>query len=135
MNCPKCGAIYIAEDVKCKKCGHVLHSIEGYYGLDQSSKGANDEVNIQYKSRWLLLLNAYIGSWRGKHLKYLGFTQEAERVRNKYKIGMFGFLSFEGALTLIMAMGYHIFIVCKVLFGGFKNDAYGNPVRWFKPKQ
>ena len=59
MNCPKCGAIYIAEDVKCKKCGHVLHSIEGYYGLDQSSKGANDEVNIQYKSRWLLLLNAY----------------------------------------------------------------------------
>ena len=41
-----------------------------------------------WRSRWTLLFKAWAGADRGSHLEWLGFYEEAAKVRAEYKFGM-----------------------------------------------
>jgi len=121
MNCPNCGAIILKTDTACKKCGAALHTVAEHYA-----------DNIQYRSRFGLLFYAWIGGWRGSHLKHLGFVEDAERMRQSHKIGLNIFTPV-GWINIFISCCVQIIECTKVIFGGYRNDVNGNPVRYFKP--
>ena len=132
-------------------------------------------LNKGWRSRWTLLFKAWsdiFGS--GAHLEWLGFYDEAMKVRAKYKLGpkeiakLYGSIAttaftavgnsalHEGVYNsnnntityghidntqhlgpifgFISGMIYNSKEQSKILFGGYKEDAFGLPVRWTKPK-
>lgn len=123
MNCANCGAVVLKTDTVCKKCGAPQHTVEEHYADD-----------VQYRSRFGLLFFTWIGGWRGSHLKFLGFTDDAERMRQAHKIGL-SIITPAGLVGLFVSMGVEILEFFKVMFGVYRTDANGHPVRYFKPRR
>ena len=135
MNCPKCGATIIKGDTFCKKCGNCIVEAAEYYEPDQ-----------QYRSRFVLFFKAWIGAAWGVHLRWLGYTGKADQLRKNF--GWFGMkeiisagivgslgLLLRGIFMYLIAMIYHCFICIAVIFGMYRKDADGHPIRYFKPKK
>lgn len=112
MFCPECGAKVVDSDIVCKKCGHTLKSV--YNDLSKP---------ITKKSRFTLVLLCWLsGGFTGSHLKYLGYEQEAKAY------------SPYGILNPMFYLWYitkHLLECVCVIFGKYRTDAYGNPVRYF----
>lgn len=130
MNCPKCGAIVLKVDPVCKKCGAVLNEASDYY-----------QEKVIYRSRFMLLFRAWLGACNGSHLKWLGYDEAAEYIRNQFGIGsmvesIFGAMINPWRwLDLIGMMIYQSAECTKIIFGAYREDAAGNPVRYFRPKK
>ena len=56
--------------------------------IQRRDKVKNEALQKGWRSRWTLLLKAWSGADRGSHLEWLGFYQEADEVRAKYKFGI-----------------------------------------------
>ena len=88
-----------------------------------------------YRSRMACWLRCWIGGNFGWHLEWLGYHDEAVRVRSEY-----GLLAM---FTHILNPFYFIKVMCwvtveytGVLLGlKYRTDANGVPVRYFKPRQ
>lgn len=83
-----------------------------------------------YRSRFKLLFIAWVGCWRGSHLKWLGYTDEAQQVKEVHG-SIFGAI-FEPA-KMLGTCGYICVEMTKIMFGKYRTDAEGLPVRYFKP--
>ncbi len=130
MNCPKCGAIVLKGDVVCKKCGAPLME-------------AADAVEIEdvCRSRAMLLFKAWVGATSGMHLKWLGYDDEAAEVASRHGImEQFGALikGFWNPMEWMKLFGvifYQCFICIGIIFGMYRTDANGHPVRWITKKK
>lgn len=111
MFCPNCGGKVVNEDIVCKFCGTTL-------------KNAQEEFRKPKKrSRFAVVFLCWGVGWlNGAHLKYLGYDEAAANYRQH------SLLSPMGWLWLCTS---HIFEVLCVMFGKYRTDAYGNPVRYF----
>ncbi len=134
MQCPKCGAIVLKGDVTCKKCGApLLEASENFHAEDVC------------RSRAMLFFRAFVGAPNGAHLKWLGYDEEAAEVAAKYGIleqvkssvtgifsdgGMIHFVIFLLALSC-----YQCYTCIGILFGMYRTDAQGHPVRWITKKK
>lgn len=123
MKCSNCGAIVLKTDTVCKKCGTPQHTVEKHYA-----------DNVNYRSRFGLLFYVWIGGWRGSHLKFLGFEEDAERMRQSHKIGFFSVMTPAGWLEIVVSMAVQVLECTKVIFGAYRTDVNGNPVRYLKPR-
>ncbi len=74
------------------------------------------------RSRLALLFVAWIGAWAGLHLNFIGFRDVAADFRRR----MGGLFCIINPVCWLM----HIIEVFKVLFGGYRTDAYGRPIRY-----
>ncbi len=111
-----------------------------------------------WRSRFTLLFKAWLKADYGLHLEWLGFYDEAQEVRSKYKMGLKEYVEFTTEATLagislvsdsgtpspglsspimrlILSMIYTATETTKILFGAYKQDAFGLPVCWTAPKQ
>lgn len=129
MQCPKCGATVIKGDVICKKCGaSLVEAAEQYKPEDVC------------RSRAMLLFKAWIGATSGMHLKWLGFDEQAKEIASKYGIRE----QFSSILTAIInpwawlrfvgVICYQCFACIGIIFGMYRTDAQGHPVRWITRK-
>lgn len=149
--CTKCDALISAADTACPQCGNPVAAADAQSKNEQSNQKDNRPL---YRSRFKLLLLAWIGADKGRHLKWLGFEQEAKQVKAKYKVGFFshsvkamgdmasamasesgsGLFSAIGSIFPFKSMMYSVKEQIAILFGKYKFDANGVPVRYFKPK-
>ena len=122
-----------------------------------------------WRSRWTLLFKAWAAADRGAHLEWLGFYEEAARVRAEYKFGAKETAQLAAGLAINIANSQlhqgvtdnlnntitygHIdnsvgisagfktlksmFYTGKeqiaIIFGKYKEDAFGLPVCWSAP--
>ena len=121
MKCSKCGATVLKGDQTCKKCGALLVEAAEVYAADK-----------QYRSRFTLLFRAWVGATSGLHLKWLGYPEEAKQVRAQYGLTLGNMFNVWG---MIGSCGYQVVEVTAVMFGKYRCDAEGHPVRYFKPKK
>lgn len=121
MKCPKCNATVLPNDQKCKKCGYVLVEAKSVYNAAD-----------QYRSRFTLLFRTWVGATWGWHLRWLGYDERAEEVRNMCGIGMSMFLQ---PWKLLIALGWQFEECFAVLFGKYRKDGKGHPVRYLKPQK
>jgi hypothetical protein len=87
----------------------------------------------QYRSRFTLVFRAWIGAINGFHLKWLGYTDKAAEVKEKHGIGISKLMNpwwWVGSL-----IGYQCCECLAVIFGRYRTDANGHPVRYFKPSK
>lgn len=75
------------------------------------------------RSRLALVLISGILGWWGTHLKWLGYKEEAKEWKSEAG-GIFGLFDLG---SWGMVFGNYI----AVIFGKYRVDAYGNPVRYF----
>lgn len=149
MKCKGCGRTVIRGQIQCVKCGKYLSDAAEYY----------DPSKI-YRPRLTLYFKALFGAAAGRHLDWLGRYDEADRIRIKYnrsikdeaKTGldmMIGaaaltvgdgknaakaFGSFLGStFRALSAFLYHLGESTFILFGKYRKDQSGHPIRWFKP--
>jgi len=123
MNCTKCGAVILKEDVVCKKCGTPQHTAQEHYG----------ETFVRTRSRFVLLFWTWFGAAYGLHLNYLGFKEEAQACRKKYVPMLFGIIMVFNPMAWInfaIAAGVWQVENFAVLFGKYRQDASGRPVRY-----
>ena len=120
MKCPNCGATVLKGDTTCKKCGYVLNEAKDSY-----------QASEQYRSRFMLLFRTWLGGWVGGHLRWLGYTEEAKVVREKYG---FGISILVRPWKILASCAYQVVECIAVMFGKYRTDADGHPVRYFKPK-
>ncbi len=119
MKCTKCGATVLKGDQTCKKCGATLIEAAEIYSADK-----------QYRSRFTLLFRAWMGATWGAHLKWLGYPEEAQQIRSQYRISLdIVFAPWK----IIGPMVYQCAECTGVLFGKYREDADGHPVRYFSP--
>lgn len=121
MKCPNCGATVLKGDQTCKKCGTVLNEAAEVYAADKP-----------YRSRFMLLFRTWIGATFGSHLKWLGYTDVAKEIKEEYGIGISMFLN---PWKFVSSCIYQCAECTAVMFGKYREDADGNPVRYFKPKK
>lgn len=125
MKCPKCGRVILEEDFICKHCGEPLRTPEKFY-----------QENPPYRSRFYLLFHAYLGCIIGSHLKFLGYEDEAQNMRinnNPVKILEIFTSPIDWAIFMAKIMFIQFTVPVCVMFGMYRNDANGYPVRYFKP--
>ena len=132
MKCPNCGAIVLKGDFACKKCGtSLMEASEQFNSKDET------------RSRAMLLFKAWIGAANGLHLKWLGFDDKAAEVASKYGLKQQIITTIESItdifnpyvlLKLCWIMLYQGFVCIGIIFGMYREDAQGHPVRWLKSK-
>ncbi len=111
-----------------------------------------------WRSRLTLLFKVWLGADYAMHLEWLGYYDKADEVRAKYKMGLKEYteLTTDAALAgidlitgrgagtainsspisrLISSMIYTVTEFIKVLFGAYKQDAFGLPVCWTDPQK
>lgn len=125
--CHDCDSVVAAEDNICKNCGSPQNTIE-----------MEVEKNPPYRSRFLLLFYAWIGGVLGAHLKFLGYHEEASEIcSNNNPVLLLAI--FTQPIVAIGVFSRMVIIQSTlpfmVMFGWYRNDANGYPVRYFKPKQ
>lgn len=131
MYCPKCGATVLKGEVTCKKCGaSLMEAAEQFHPEEEC------------RSRAMLLFRAWVGAANGSHLRWLGFEDEAAEVASKYglkkQVGTVFesiFLNPMAMLKVIGIMFYQGFVCIGIIFGMYRTDAKGHPVRWIKKKK
>ena len=124
MTCSNCGAIILKDDAICKKCGAPQHTVEEYY-----------EQNVQTRSRFVLFFLTWMGFGRGGHLKWLGFYEEAEAYKQRNKFSPLDLFTPSGWIRFMRITFSGAGETLAVLFGKYKYDAQGNPVRYFPAKK
>lgn len=122
MKCKKCESIVSISDVSCKKCGEPLLTVQQEYSK-----------NPPYRSRFILFFIAWIGAFCGKHLEYLGFHDDAMRMKQENNIRKVFSLTPKGWIVLIKILIIQITIPVMILLGMYRVDANGYLVRYFKP--
>lgn len=80
---------------------------------------------MKVRARLGVLFMAWIGAWAGLHFHWMGFHEAGIEWRRKLG-GIF-------CLVNPVAWILHCVEVFKVLFGGYRTDAYGRPIRYFAP--
>lgn len=55
--------------------------------IQQRDRIREEAIKKGWRSRWTLLFKAWAAADRGAHLEWLGFYDEAARVRSEYKFG------------------------------------------------
>jgi len=78
---------------------------------------------VKCRARLGVLFIAWLGAWVGLHLNWMGYHEAAKNFRRS----MGGIFCIINPVCWIM----HIVEVVKVLFGGYRIDAYGRPIRYF----
>lgn len=131
MKCPHCGATVMKNDVVCKKCNTALKKVK-----------ASLEPSKQVRSRFVLFFKCWIGGWKGKHLEWLGYDEKADYVNTKYGnliselvLGLINPLNWVNPMFWIMmirGLGFQCVECTCVLFGKYRTDAEGHPIRYFK---
>jgi len=98
---------------------------EAYNFTDNASSSSvqTGGKKMKVRSRLGLLLVAWFGAWVGLHLNWMGYHEAAKNFRRS----MGGIFCIINPVCWIM----HIVEVVKVLFGGYRIDAYGRPIRYF----
>lgn len=125
MNCPVCGAPVLRGDVTCKKCGATL--------VEAAEQFRPEE---EVRSRAMLFLKAWLGASNGVHLRWLGYDEKAAEVAAKYGLremmrSAIGEIFNPIVLVrMIPCLGYQVFACMGILFGMYRTDAKGYPVRW-----
>ena len=110
MQCPKCGAIVLKGDVTCKKCGaSLMEASENFHAEDVC------------RSRAMLFLRAWVGAPNGAKSSVTGIFCDG---------GMIQFAIFLLALSC-----YQCYTCIGILFGMYRTDAQGHPVRWITKKK
>ena len=77
----------------------------------------------KYRSRLALVLMSGFFGWWGAHLKWLGYNEEA-RAFKEQSGGLFGMFNLS---SCFFVWGDYM----AIIFGKYREDAYGNPVRYF----
>jgi uncharacterized protein YrzB (UPF0473 family) len=80
---------------------------------------------MKVRARLGVLFMAWIGAWIGLHFHWMGYHEAAVEWRRKLG-GIF-------ALLNPVAWILHAVEIFKVLFGAYRTDAYGRPIRYFAP--
>lgn len=131
MYCPKCGATVLKGEVSCKKCGASLMEAAEQFHPEE-----------EYRSRAMLLFRAWVGATNGAHLKWLGFEEEAAEVASKYGLKKQVGTVFESiflnpiALLKVIEIIFYQCVVCiGIIFGKYRTDSKGHPVRWITKKK
>ncbi|MBQ8210467.1 MAG: hypothetical protein IJZ35_07800 [Clostridia bacterium] len=142
--------------------------------IKKREKVKQNALEKGWRSRWTLLFKAWAGADRGSHLEWLGFYEEADEIRAKYKFSAKDMLKMSAEVTAGMMTGlanselsaggiydsskntlyyghinnnigynssfkflagmfYTVVAQIQIIFGKYKTDAFGLPVRWFKP--
>lgn len=78
---------------------------------------------IKYRSRLGLWMIAWFSAFAAGHLNWLGFKEEGEQFRAKHGIIR--------ALFTPACWVIHCWEQIAIIFGKYREDAYGNPVRYF----
>lgn len=87
-----------------------------------------NQTNRIIRSRFKLLFITWIGCYWGKHLKWLGYFEEAERIKSKHG----HVLGWINPINLLSACEYGLVEITSVMFGKYRTDADGNLVRYIK---
>ena len=99
------------------------------------------------RSRAMLFVRAWIGAPNGAHLKWLGYDEEAAEIAAKYgileqvKSSVDGIFNFNGGgmiqflIFLLSLSCYQCYTCIGILFGMYRTDAQGHPVRWITKKK
>lgn len=118
MNCPNCGAIVLRGDRNCPKCDTLLGTTKQFY----------DPSTIR-RSRLALLFRTWVGACYGWHLRWLGYDAEADMIRRQYGITLMTMIRIPVLLSSIL---YQVMECVGVMFGKYRTDSQGHPVRYLK---
>lgn len=111
MLCPNCGNQVTNEDIVCKHCGAAIKDAQKVFSKPKK------------RSRFALFFLCWAVGWlNGAHLRYLGYDEAAANYRR---------YSFFNPICWVWICTVHIFECLAILFGKYRTDAYGNPVRYF----
>jgi hypothetical protein len=78
----------------------------------------------------MLVVVAWAGAWRGEHLKWMGFMDEAEAVKQQNKWGLKDAVSPRSWLRIAKALFLNYLEPFRIAVGKYREDASGNPIRW-----
>ena len=105
----------------------------------------NFRVEDVCRSRAMLFFRAWVGAPNGAHLKWLGYDEKAAEVAARYGIleqlkstvsSIFNPVGWIHLVIFILAlMWYQCYTCIGILFGMYRTDAQGHPVRWFTKKK
>lgn len=79
--------------------------------------------NVKYRSRLGLWFIAWVSAFAGGHYNWLGFKEAGAEHRAQHGV--------LGALLSPACWIFHCWEQIAILFGKYREDAYGNPVRYF----
>ena len=162
--CENCGALCEEGKVKCGLCGEKLRKANQKSvpneakpeGDTKEERNARETVGQEcaessnteradaadYRSRSVLALQCWLFGMTGKHLRWLGYGQEHTVLNwENIKRNWLGLLSLQIGSVLAAAGGLlgigsvWLAELVAVLFGKYRTDAAGKPVRWLRPKQ
>ncbi len=77
---------------------------------------------VKVRSRLGLWFIAWLSAFAGGHLNWLGYKEEGEAWRREHGV--------IGAVLSPACWIYHIVEQVAILFGKYRTDAYGNPIRY-----
>ena len=92
-----------------------------YYNFTDETPASGKKMKV--RARLGVLFIAWLGAWLGLHLNWMGYHEAAANWRRR----MGGIFCLMNPVCWIM----HCVEVIKVLFGGYRTDAYGRPIRYF----
>lgn len=118
MQCPKCNATVLKGDRSCRKCGTMLGTTKMKY-----------DPATQRRPRLALVFRAWVGACNGLHLKWLGYDAEAEQVKMQHGLTISSMIRI---WPLVSSLIYQIVEVLMVIFGKYRTDAQGHPIRYLK---
>ena len=78
---------------------------------------------VKYRSRFVLWLVAWVTAFAGGHLNWLGFKEAGEAWRAEHGV-------IKAVFTPVCWI-FHCWEQIAIIFGKYKTDAYGNPVKYF----
>lgn len=96
---------------------------EYYNFTDGSAAKTSGGKKMKVRARMGVLFMAWIGAWAGLHFHWMGYHEAGVDWRRR----MGGIFCLINPVCWIM----HCVEVFKVLFGGYRQDAYGRPIRYF----
>jgi hypothetical protein len=78
----------------------------------------------------MLIVVTWAGGWRGEHLKWMGFTEEAEAFRERNKWGIKDAVRPGRWFKIVKFWIVNYLEPFKIAVGKYRVDANGNPIRW-----
>ncbi len=100
------------------------NNADNYNFVDSPSKSATAPAGpVKYRSRFALWFIAWISAFAGGHLNWLGYKEEGAAWRREHGI--------IGAVFSPVCWIVHVGVQIGILFGKYRTDAYGNPIRYF----
>lgn len=81
------------------------------------------EQTIKYRSRLGLLFVAWLSAFAGGHYNWMGFSDVGREHRAQYGVIR--------AVFTPVCWFIHVWEQLAIIFGKYRVDAYGNPIRYF----